>query len=245
LGNSGTHLVCVENSPVPFFYFRPYRIESPPRLRHLCVMRVWARSLILGALTALAGTANADWYSCKDPKYGGDSPPAECKGEICVTKPNGQRKCTPPPETPAQRKEREDHEKRQRECEKKAADKRRDEFGFLDKYKTEDDIQTERYRVIAEQQRLIDDAKQRLEGGKAKEAKLVKEAEFYGSKHPMPDDLQRDIDGNRQLLDLEERHLASALKGMQQINDKYDAMLKRHGDLIQNGVRTVPCNPEK
>jgi hypothetical protein len=43
-------------------------------------------SLIGVALVAFTSTANADWYSCKDPQYGGDSPPPQCKGEICVTK---------------------------------------------------------------------------------------------------------------------------------------------------------------
>jgi hypothetical protein len=95
--------------------------------------------------------------------------------------------------------------------------------------------------VIAEQQRLIDDAKRRLEDGKVKKAKLDEEAKFF-EKHPVPDDLRRDIESNWQLLDQQERDLASARKGMQQINDKYDAMLKRYADLLQNGSQTEPCD---
>jgi hypothetical protein len=210
-------------------------------------VRVWARSLIVGALVSLTSTANADWYSCKDSqgkRQGGDSPPAECKGEICVTKSNGDRKCTPPPETPEQRKKREQQEKRQHECEKKALDKFHDDFGFIDKYKTANDIQEERNRSIAEQQRRIDDAKQRLKVGKDRKAKLDEKAQFF-EKHPMPEDLRRDIESNRKLLDQQERDLASLLGEMQRIIEKYDAMVRRREDLGQNGIRPVPCDPEK
>lgn len=194
------------------------------------------------ALVAFTSTANADWYSCKDPPYGGDSPPAQCKGEICVTKANGARTCTRPPESTEQRKKREEQEKRQRECAKRALDKQRDAHVFLDKYQTDRDIQTEQDRAIAEQQRIIDGAQQRLEAGKTKAGKLAEEAKFY-TQHPMPDELRRDIESNRKLLDLQEQDLASAREGKRQIIDRYDAMRQRREDLIQNGVRAEPCDP--
>jgi molecular chaperone GrpE (heat shock protein) len=167
-----------------------------------------------------------------------------CKGEICVTKPNGSRTCTPPPETPEERHKREVEENRRHECEKKALDKLRDAYRFQDKYKSEDDIQAERYRAIAEQQQRIDAARQLLQDSKEKAAKLAEEAGFY-TKHPMPDNLKRDIESSRILLDRQEHDLKSARDGMEQIEDKYDAMLKRYEDLIQNGVRTLPCDPER
>jgi len=207
--------------------------------------RAWAR-LIAAALAAFTSTANADWYSCRDPQYGGDSPPAECKVEICVTKANGDRKCTQPPETPEQRKKHEEREKRQHECEKKALDKRRDDIRFEEKYKTEEDIQKERDRALTEQQQIIDDAKQRLEGYKTEKAKLADEKEFHeGPKNPMSEDLRLDIESNKKVLDQQQSDLEKARKGMQEINDRYDALLKRHRDLLQNGVRTVPCDAEE
>jgi hypothetical protein len=205
-------------------------------LRKTCLRRSMAI-----AVFALTSGANADWYSCKDPRYGGDSPPAECRGEICVTKQNGARTCTRPPETPDQRKEREEQEKRQRGCEKKARDIILDDSRFSRKYETEEDIEKERDRFIAEHQRLIDDAKRHLDDGKAKRAKLAEEAKFY-EHHPMPDNLERDIENNRQMLELQEHAATSALNEMRQMNEKYDAMRKRREDLIQNRSRTERCD---
>jgi hypothetical protein len=199
--------------------------------------------LISLSLLALAGAANADWYSCKDPRFGGDSPPATCSGEICVTKANGARTCTLPPETPQQRQKREAAEKARRECEKKARDKLHDDYRFLDKYRAAEDIQAERYRALADQQRLVDSTNERIRALNDERQKLNNEKEFYKT-HPMPEELRRDIESIDRMSVLQQRQLASQMDAMEKVNDRYDAMLSRYQDLKQNGVGPSPCDPK-
>jgi hypothetical protein len=205
-------------------------------------------SLIAILLVGFACTANAesDWYSCHDAQgrpLSGQWPPEGCVGEICKTNPvTGARTCTPPPETPEQRKTREEAEKRQRECKKKAHDQHLDDLRFLDKYWSDDIIEDERNRAIAEQQRRINDARKQLEDLRAEQKKLDSDAEFYGTKHPMPAQLRSDIENNRKLLDAQERDTGSLVNGMQQVNERYDLMRKRRRDLLEKGSAPFPCD---
>jgi hypothetical protein len=212
--------------------------------------RALARSLIATVLIAFGSAANADsdWYSCHDAQgrsLNGQWPPEGCVGEICKTNPTtGARVCTPPPETPEERNRREAAEKRQRDCEKRTRDQHLDDLRFLDKYWSDEIIENERDRALAEQQGRIEDARKRLEDLKAKQKKLDSDANFYGTKHPMPGELRSDIESNRKLLDEQERDKASLVDGMQRVNDTYDGMLKRRRDLLEKGSAPVPCDNE-
>jgi len=200
--------------------------------------------LAAAALAALAGRAGAQIYSCKDAQgnpHRGDFPPAECVGEICVTKPNGDRKCEAPPETDAQRQTRLAQEEREAECQKKRLDRVRDDVAFAQRYDTENKIEDERDRSIAEQQRLIDEARRLLEGTKTRHAALAEEALFH-TKGPMPEDLRLDIEANDALLQRQQHDLAAALDDMGKLNDRYDAMVKRRQHLIQSGSQPSRCD---
>jgi hypothetical protein len=131
-------------------------------------------------------------------------------------------------------------EKNQRECEKRARDPHLDDLRFLDRYWSDDIIENERNGAIAEQHRCIEDARKRLEDLKTKQKKLDSDAEFYGTKHPMPVELRSDIESNAKLLDEQERDKASLVNGMQQVNDRYDGMRRRRRDLLEKGSTPVP-----
>ncbi len=211
-------------------------------------LRTVAHSVTATLLVGFACTANAesDWYSCHDARgrpLSGQWPPEGCVGEICKTNPvTGARTCTPPPETPEQRKRREDAEKRQRECEKKAHDQHLDDLRFLDKYWSDDIIEDERNRAIAEQQGRINDARKRLEQLKAEQKKLDSDADFYGTKHPMPTQLRSDIESNGKLLDAQERASVSLVDGMGKVNERYDEMRKRRRGLLEKGSVPLRCD---
>jgi hypothetical protein len=205
-------------------------------------------SLIATLLVGIACMANAesDWYSCHDAqgrRLSGQWPPDGCVGEICKTNSaTGARTCTPPPETPEQQKRREDAEKRQRECEKKAHDQHLDDLRFLDRYWSNDIIEDERNRALAEQQGRISDARKRLEELRTVQKKLDSEAEFYGTKHPIPPQLRRDVESNRKLLDAQKRASVSPEDGMRQVNERYDEMRKRRRDLLEKGSVPSRCD---
>ena len=210
--------------------------------------RAIAHLVIANVLIGFASVAKAqsDWYSCRDATgrpLSGQFMPEGCVGEVCRTNPiTGVRTCTPPLETPAQKMRREDVEKRQRECAKIAKDQLRDDLRFLDKYWSDEIIEDERNRAVVEVHRRIDDASKRLEDLRAKQRKLDSEAEFYGTSHPMPARLKSDIESNRRLVEAQEIVTVSLVNAMQQANDKYDAMRKRRGYLLEKGSTPVRCD---
>jgi len=189
--------------------------------------------------------ANANTFSCEDSKgkaLFGSSPPEGCVGEICETQPNGVRTCRPPPETPEQRNKREAEEKKRHECEKKIHDSLLDEFRFLDRYPRLEDIEVERDREIVKQQKRSREAKEGRDLLLERAARLEKEAEFYGPKYPMPDELRANIDSNRKVLDAQEALVSTYEKEMNELNKKYDQMVKRREELLRGHHERVPCD---
>jgi hypothetical protein len=200
---------------------------------------------VVAVLFAAEVPANTSTFSCKDSNGKpllGSSPPEGCVGEICETQPNGARECRPPPETPEQRKKREDKEKKKRDCEKKFRDTQLDAYGFLDKYQRREDIEVERDREIVKQLERINDAKQRRDWLRDRVASLERDAEFYGPKHPMPEELSANLSFNRQLLGKQEALVSTSENEMTELNKKYDRMVKRREDLLQRGVEPVSCD---
>ena len=201
--------------------------------------------LAFALLSADGAPVTANTFSCKDSSgkfLSGSSPPDGCVGEICEAKPNGAEECRGPPETDEQRSEREAKEKKERDCRKKIRDGLLDAYAFLDRYPRSEDFEDERDREIVKTLRRIEEAKQRRDAQRHKVAELEKKAEFYGPKHPMPDELRADIDFNRKLLGDEKIGVSQSEKEMIQLNEKYDRMLKRREYLLQHGVEPVSCD---
>ena len=132
--------------------------------------------------------------------------------------------------------------KKERDCKKKIRDGLLDAYAFLVRYPRSEDIEDERDREIVKTLRRIEEAKQRRETQQHKVVELEKNAEFYGPKHPMPDELRADIDFNRKLLGDEETDVSDFEKEMIQLNEKYDRMVKRREYLLRHGVEPVPCD---
>jgi hypothetical protein len=200
--------------------------------------------LIVGFVCAT--DAEADWYSCRD-AHGkplrGQSEPEGCVGEICRTNPaTGARVCAPPPETAEQRKKREVVEQQRRQCEKMAHTQRLGDLRFLDRYWSDDVIEEERNRALAQQRMRIGDAGKRLDELRTERSKLDRETEFFGPKHPMPAQLKSEIESSTQLLDTQGRDLDLLVDGMRRINERYDALLARRRDLLEKGSAPVACD---
>ena len=214
----------------------------------LFMTKQWFATLLYLGVAFFFGAefpAYANTFSCTDSKGNtpfGSSPPEGCVGDICETQPNGVRKCTPPPETPEQRSKREAEEKKRLDCAKKIRDRLLDDFRFLDRYPRREDIDEERYREIVKQQKSIQDAKERRDLLREKAARLEKEAEFYGPKHPMPDELRADIDSNRKVLDAQEALVSTYEKEMNELNQRYDKMVKRREELLRGHHEPVHCD---
>jgi len=213
------------------------------------VRRRLGKSILAAILPFIViGSASANVFTCKNAKgeeLRGGEPPQDCASEICELWPNGKQECESPRETPKQKQKREDEEKALRDCLKKRHDELAEAEAFLDRYPKEEDIERERDIAVAGLQQRIGDAKQRLAASKARLARLEKEAEFYGTKHPMPEELQRNVDSARELVARQDRYLAGLVEERQQINDRYDAMVARRRDLLKRGLVTVVCGGEK
>ncbi|HYB50876.1 MAG TPA: hypothetical protein VED47_07205, partial [Burkholderiaceae bacterium] len=217
--------------------------------RRISVRRRVGRSILAAILPFIViGSASANVFACKNAKgeeLSGGEPPQGCAGEICEIWPNGKKECGSPRKTAEQKQKREDEEKALRDCLKKRHDAFAQAEAFLDRYPKEEVIERERDTAVAGQEQRIGVAKQRLAASKARLARLEKEAEFYGTKHPMPEELQRNADSARELVARQDRDLAGFVEEMQQINDKYDAMVARRRDLLKRGLVTVVCGGEK
>jgi len=110
-------------------------------------------------------------------------------------------------------------------------------------YPSEDDLQEARYRALGDPVRQIDQANQRLKALIAKGRDYAEEVKFFEAPHPMPDNLRRDRDLNRELEQLEFRRIADAAHEIQRINGDYDAKLKRYRELVE-GTARMPCEPK-
>ena len=206
------------------------------------LLRRAARPLLAAALAALPAAAWCDLYVCT---VGGrtltaDQPPNECQNaRIRVLNPDGSvKRVIEPPETPEQKKAREQEEKQRREREKQAQEQMRKDRALLETYASEDEIETSRDRTLAQRAALIERANQQLKEFKMDRKRLEDEKEFYVNR-PMPDKLKRALDDNTALQAQQLQAIEDIRADMRRINERYDAELQRFRELVMRGATPV------
>ncbi len=211
------------------------------------LLRRAARALLGAALAALPAVAWCDLYVCT---VGGrtltsDQPPNECQNvRIRVLNPDGSvKRVIEPPETPEQKKAREQEEKQRRERERQAQEQMRKDRALLETYASEDEIETSRDRTLAQRAALIERANQQLKEFKMDRKRLEDEKEFYVNR-PMPDKLKRALDDNATLQAQQLQAIEDIRADMRRINERYDAELQRFRELVMRGATPVQRKSE-
>lgn len=179
------------------------------------------------------------------PAYG-DTVQNECKNApIRRLRPDGSDKdVIPAPTAPDQRSEKEEKDRRRAQCNELNREQKRKDDALLDRYPSEDDLQEARYRELGDQLRLVDQANGRLKKILADGIGLIEQAKFFEPPHQMPPELKRDREVNDELAHRQFLAIAEAFAGIQRVNDKYDAELKRYRELV-TGKAKMPYQCEE
>jgi hypothetical protein len=202
----------------------------------------FGRPLLAAALAALPAAAWCDLYVCTvgGRTLTGDQPPFECQNvRIRVLNPDGSvKRVIEPPETPEQKKQREEDEKRRHALERQAQEQLRRDRALLETYASEEEIETSRDRTLASRAALIERANQQLKGFKVDRKRLEDEKEFYVNRQ-LPDKLKRALEDNAALQAQQEQAIEDIRADMRRINERYDAELQRFRELVMRGATPV------
>lgn len=195
--------------------------------------------LVAAALSALPVGARAQLYVCttNGRTLTGDLPPPEC-GNVEIRELNRDgsvKRVIEPPLTPEQKKARELEAKQRREREMQAQEQLRRDRALLETYASEDEIETNRDRTLAQRQALIVRANQQLKEFKMDRKRLDDESEFY-AKRQLPEKLKRALDDNAALQQQQLHAIDDIRADMERINERYDAELRRFRELVMRGA---------
>jgi chromosome segregation ATPase len=201
---------------------------------HLIVL---AAALALAPLAADAQGMSTFRCQGKDgKKYYGNTIPPQCYGRL-VEQLNAQGmvvKRIDPDEKALSEKELEAKEKRKAEQEKIAAASReaqRRDRALLATYTSERDIEEQRTRALADNQKAVREAEERVANVKKRRESFNKEMEFYNDKSgktKVPPKLQEEIRQADFDIQVQEQTLDKWKKEVANINAKYDEDKKRY-----------------
>lgn len=194
-------------------------------------------TLLFASATALAMSAAAQTriYCCNDAKgrkVCGDFLPAECHGRAYEERDNrGFVSKTVEAPLSAEQQARRDAEalKKQEEV-KQAAEERRRTLALLATYSSDKDILAARDRALAELQKNIKQAQQRLDEADKKKKKLDSDKEFYRGK-PLPDQVKADIRDNEKEIAAQKAAVAAKTKEAEEVRARFDEERKRYLEL--------------
>jgi len=200
-----------------------------------------AAALMIAPLAAEAQQKGDSFtYRCtgKDgKKYYGSTIPTPCLGQpidqlnmrgmlVKRIDPEGDEKA---------RLEKEAEEKRLREEGAAKKEALRRNRALLATYTSEKDIDAARRRALAENQKAVKEAEQRIEALKKRRAGYDKELEFYKDGNKPPAKLQEDIRATEVDIEATQGLLASKRKQTEAINAKYDEDKRRYVELTRGG----------
>ena len=197
--------------------------------------------LIAAGLLFGSATAGAEMVSCRDAngKPLLQNSAQGCVTSICVIKPNGAKECE---ETKEERLQREEDEKRDKECQEKRHRSMLQELALLDKFSKRKDIDDQRDRELAKNAQALNEANRAQDSTRVALQRLNSEADFYRPKRPLPSELSADIAFKTQRLD----DLAAQIAGLQaeatRINQRYDQLLKHYDRVLKGIFEQVPCD---
>ncbi|MBI4123808.1 MAG: hypothetical protein HY467_02800 [Betaproteobacteria bacterium] len=200
-----------------------------------------AAALMIAPLAADAQQKGDSFtYRCtgKDgKKYYGSTIPTPCLGQpidqlnmrgmlVKRIDPEGDEKA---------RLEKEAEEKRLREEGAAKKEALRRNRALLATYTSEKDIDAARRRALAENQKAVKEAEQRIEALKKRRAGYDKELEFYKDGNKPPAKLQEDIRATEVDIEATQGLLASKRKQTEAINAKYNEDKRRYVELTRGG----------
>lgn len=208
-----------------------------PERRRAAAWAVWA------VLVLACAPASATLFVCTAADgrtITADRPPPECANRpVRELRPDGSvRQVIEPPLTEEQRRARVEKLRREYlEQEAKRTQARRD-IALMETYASEAEIEAARQAALSSRQSMIDRSQRRLESFAAERTKLEQEAEFYATR-TLPAKLERAIESNKDLTQVEHRLIADMQADMARINQRFDIELARFRELVLAGARPL------
>jgi len=187
------------------------------------------------ALLAMGAAAQTRIYCCDDAngrKVCGDFLPTACQGRAYEERDNRGfvSKKVEAPLTAEQQARRAAELARKEEEAKRAAEERRRNLALLATYSSEKDINSAQTRALAEIDKNMKQAQQRLEEANKKKKKLESDKEFYKGK-PLPEQVKADIRDNEKEIAAQKTAVAAKSKEMDDVRSRFADEKKRYLEL--------------
>lgn len=187
------------------------------------------------ALLAMGAAAQTRIYCCDDAngrKVCGDFLPTACQGRAYEERDNRGfvSKKVEAPLTAEQQARRAAELARKEEEAKRAAEERRRNLALLATYSSEKDINSAQTRALAEIDKNMKQAQQRLEEANKRKKKLESDKEFYRGK-PLPEQVKADIRDNEKEIAAQKTAVAAKSKEMDDVRSRFADEKKRYLEL--------------
>lgn len=198
------------------------------------------------ALLAVGTAAQTRIYCCDDAngrKVCGDFLPTACQGRAYEERDNRGfvSKTVEAPLTAEQQARRATEQARKEEEAKRAAEERRRNLALLATYSSEKDINSARDRALAEIDKNMKQAQQRLEEANKRKKKLESDKEFYRGK-ALPEQVKADIRDNEKEIAAQKAAVAAKSKEMDDVRSRFADEKKRYLELTgKKPMEAVPA----
>ncbi|WP_310449306.1 DUF4124 domain-containing protein [Sulfuritalea sp.] len=200
------------------------------------------------ALLAMGAAAQTRIYCCDDAngrKVCGDFLPTACQGRAYEERDNRGfvSKKVEAPLTAEQQARRAAELARKEEEAKRAAEERRRNLALLATYSSEKDINSAQTRALAEIDKNMKQAQQRLEEANKRKKKLESDREFYRGK-PLPEQVKADIRDNEKEIAAQKTAVAAKSKEMDEVRSRFADEKKRYLELTgKKSMEAAPAAP--
>ncbi len=200
---------------------------------------------IFSAVLAQGVAAQVRIYCCDDAKgrkVCGDFLPPACQGRAYEERDNlgFVSKKVEAPLTEEQQARRDAEMAKKEEAKKKAGEERRRTIALLSTYSSEKDINSARDRALAEIDKNLKQAQQRLEEANKKKQKLDGDKEFYKGK-PLPDQVRAEVRDNEKEIKAQQGTVDAKLKEMEEVRGRFAEEKKRYLELT--GKKSTEATP--
>lgn len=196
-------------------------------------------------LLAMGAAAQTRIYCCDDAngrKVCGDFLPVACQGRAYEERDNRGfiSKIVEAPLTAEQQARRDAEKARKEEEARKVAEERRRTLALLATYSSEKDINSARDRALAEVEKNMKQAQQRLEEANKKKKKIESDKEFYKGK-PLPEQVKADIRDNEKEIKAQQAAVAAKVKEADEVRSRFAEERKRYLELT--GKKAMEAAP--
>lgn len=200
---------------------------------------------VFSAVLAQGAAAQIRIYCCDDAKgrkVCGDFLPPACQGRAYEERDNRGfvAKTVEAPLTAEQQARRDAEMAKQEEAKRKAGEERRRTLALLSTYSSEKDINSARDRALAEVDKNLKQAQQRLEDAHKKKKKLDGDKEFYKGK-PLPASVTADVRDNEKEIKAQQATVDAKVKEMEEVRGRFAEEKKRYLELT--GKKSTEAAP--